>query len=422
MSAEPDPTLQIEHIAELSRAVGEHEALRALREEARSLLDPLVLPSRARHLWKYTNPARFLPASDPTAPVPVAVPEQWRLDDPAAAAALVAAGQIRLVHLSEEARRAGVVVEDLHRGGAADLLGTAVPPTHGVVEAINAAAWRGGVLVRVPRGVTLEEPIRLRLLAGPGGAVAVPRVLVVAEPGSSFEVLEGHTAGETGSLVLGVSEIFVGEDASVRHALIQRWEAGVTGHLTARARVAANGRFQLAVASFGGSLYKADVGVVLAGEGAEAETFGVAMGGDRQHMDHHTEHIHLAGRTRSNLDVRVALTDAARSAYTGMIRIAAGARECEAYQENRNLLLSKEARAESIPELEILNQDVRCSHGATVAPLDPEQLFYLASRGLPHNHALRLIVFGFLDQTLARLPESSRQRLEALVAARLHTE
>ena len=139
-------------------------------------------------------------------------------------------------------------------------------------------------------------------------------------------------------------------------------------------------------------------------------------------MDHHTEHLHEAGKTHSNLDFKVALTGAARSAYTGMIRIARHAGGSEAYQENRNLLLSEDARAESIPELEILTDDVRCSHGATVAPLDDEQLFYLKSRGLPHSQAMRLIVYGFLDQTLQRLPEATRERIEALVAHRLHEE
>ena len=105
-----------------------------------------------------------------------------------------------------------------------------------------------------------------------------------------------------------------------------------------------------------------------------------------------------------------------------MIRIAHDAGGSEAYQVNRNLLLSEDARAESIPELEILTDDVRCSHGATVAPLDDEQVFYLKSRGLPHFQAMRLIVYGFLDQTLQRLPAKTRERIEALVASRLHEE
>ena len=206
----------------------------------------------------------------------------------------------------------------------------------------------------------------------------------------------------------------------MRFDVVQRWEAGVVGHLTAYAQLAASSRFTLATAAFGGTLAKTDVGATLAGEGAISEIYGVAMGGEAQQFDQHTEHRHEASRTHSDLHTRVVLTDAARCAYTGLIRIASQAAGCEAYQENRNLLLSDDARAESIPELEISNPDVRCTHGATVAPVDAEQLFYLGSRGLPRSQAQRLIVYGFLDQTLARLPHATRERLEAMVAARLH--
>jgi Fe-S cluster assembly protein SufD len=132
--------------------------------------------------------------------------------------------------------------------------------------------------------------------------------------------------------------------------------------------------------------------------------------------------VHLARDTRSDLGFKVAMTGASRSAYTGLIRIAREATGCEAYQENRNLLLSPGARADSIPELEILNEDVRCSHGATMSRIDDEQLFYLQARGLARRQAVRLIVFGFLGKTLARLPQATRERIEAFIAARLHSE
>ncbi len=413
------PELALDHLAALSRAAGEDAALLAIRERARTLLTPLTLPDRSRHLWRYTNPATFLPDGDPTAAAPGDVGPEWRLDESLSAAALLGGGGLRVIEIGADARAAGVVIEDLHRAGVADLLGRVVPAGHGFLEAINTAAWRGGVLVRVPAGVTLEHPIRLRLVAG---ALSLPRVLVLAGEGSSFEVIEGHVGGGAAARVIGVTEVVAEANANVRYGLVQRWEAGVIGHLTARARVATGAHVQLSLASFGGAAFKADVGAVLAGEGAAVETFGVAMGGEEQRFDHHTEHIHEAPRTTSNLDFKVALTGAARSAYTGMIRIAPGAAGSEAYQENRNLLLSGQARAESIPELEILTDDVRCSHGATVSPIDPEQLFYLASRGLAPMQAARVIVYGFLDQTLGRLPQTTRERIQALVAARLHTE
>lgn len=423
MSARAEATPQspaLEHVAELSSAAGEDRALLDLRNQAREMLATLALPSRSAHLWRYTDPARFLPGADPTDLAPTDVGPTWRLEEPLSVAGLLAGGALRVVEVDARARKAGVAVEDLHRASVADLLGTAVPANHGFVEAINTAAWRGGVLVRVPAGVELQHPIRLRLVAG---ALVLPRVLVVAGEGSSFEIIEGHVGGErSGAKVLGVTELLVAPDANVRYSLVQRWDPGVVGHLTVRAKVERGARFQMSLASFGGSTFKADVGAILAGEGTEVETAGVAMGGDQQHFDHHTEHIHEAPKTTSNLDFKVALTHAARSAYTGMIRITPHAPGSQAYQENRNLLLSPDARAESIPELEILTDDVRCSHGATVAPLDPEQLFYLASRGLPRQQAMRVIVYGFLDQTLARLPQTTRERIEALVAARLHTE
>ncbi|MGV8041623.1 MAG: Fe-S cluster assembly protein SufD [Thermoanaerobaculaceae bacterium] len=421
MSAEPVVVMPVPDVERISDTCGEGGALRATRWQAREVLAGLALPDRARHLWRYTDPRLFVPRVESLGAVPTEVPADWALEGPRSAAATIARGALHLLELDEGARRAGVTLTDLHVADTEAILGCAVPPSHGFVEALNAMAWQGGVLVRVPAGVRLDAPIRLRIVAGGAGTVTVPRVLVVAGEGSSFEVVESHVRGDTSSShVLGVTELLVGESADVRFGLVQRWLGGVVGHLTARARLARGARAQLSLASFGGAVVKADVGAVLEGEGAEVETCGVAMGADRQHLDHHTEHLHAAPHTRSNLDFKVALTHAARSAYTGMIRITEGAGASEAYQENRNLLLSEDARAETIPELEILTDDVRCSHGATVAPLDAEQLFYLLSRGLPPGQAQRLIVYGFLDQTLRRLPPTTRERIDALIAERLH--
>lgn len=423
MSAEPVPNLWVGDVERISDALGEPGATRASRRQARSLLESLALPDRARHLWRYTDPRLFVPRTDPSRTGSTRVSTAWVLEGPRSAAAVVAAGALQVLELDDSARRAGVTVSSLHTADVGDLLGQAVPATHGFVEAINAAAWAGGVWVDVPAGVTLEEPIRLRIVAGRAGSVTLPRVLVRVGKGAVAEVVESHVYGDDADCqVLGVTEILAGQDSSVRHSVVQRWLPGVRGHLTLRARLQRAATLQLVLASFGGGTTKVDAGAVLEGEGARVETFGVAMGGGSQEMDHHTEHLHHAPHTRSDLDFKVALTQAARSAYTGMIRIVGGAGASEAYQENRNLLLSPDARAESIPELEILTDDVRCSHGATVAPLDPEQHFYLRSRGLAPGQATRLVVYGFLDQTLRRLPQTTRERIEALIAERLHSE
>jgi len=168
----------------------------------------------------------------------------------------------------------------------------------------------------------------------------------------------------------------------------------------------------------------------LQGEGARSRMVGVALGGNDQRFDHHTRHRHLAGRTWSDIDFKSVGSDRSRGSYTGLIRIEENARVSEAYQVNRNLLLSEKSHADAIPELEILNEEVSCSHGAlneevscshgaTVAPVDQDQLFYLQSRGMSPDDAIRLVVRGFLEKTLQSIPESLRPEVEKLVESRL---
>ena len=155
------------------------------------------------------------------------------------------------------------------------------------------------------------------------------------------------------------------------------------------------------------------------GPGAESNIYGLLFGTGRQHFDNHTLHRHTSGQTRSNIDFKVVLRDRALSAYTGLIRIENRAKGCEAYQENRNLLLNQGARAETIPELEILNEDVTCTHGATIGPIDPDMVFYLKSRGLTKPEAVQMIVSGFVSNTLKMVPEDLRHRITNFVEQRL---
>lgn len=414
------PLAHLGDVTLLSKLFGEPEELARFRQKAAQLARTLSLPERAKHLWRFTDPALFVPQNDLTGLGPQDAPGIWRWEEEVSAAVLLAGDQSKVLFISEEAASQGVRVAPLGDPAVFPYLGKGVSPDHGFVETLNAAAFRPGVALVIPSGVQLAHPIRLRVDAC--RPLSIPRMLLVMGEGARVEVLEGHMGGEQGHLVLAVTEAFVGPGSELFYNLVQRWGAGVTGHLTSRVSLEEGARANLTLASFGGSLTKVDLGAILAGEGAQVETSGVCLGSASQHFDHHTEHIHLASRTHSNLDFKVALAAKARSAYTGLIRIEERAAGCEAYQENRNLLLSREARADSIPELEILNEDVRCTHGATVAPLDEEQVFYLTTRGLSRHQAMRLIVYGFLDQTLSRLPQATRERIEALVAGRLHGE
>ena len=412
-AARSRPKLDAAAVTAFSSDRAETAAAATWRTRAVSVLEGIEFPDRVRHLWRYTDPERLLPGKllAPTAVQPAA---DALPDTPAIA---LVPGQAP--RLNEAARSCGILVDTLFASDEdAEFIGRAVAPDHGYFEALNAAAYDCGLRIRVPRGLCLEAPLRVVVNAVPG-ADLLPRLLVIADAGSSVTVVEDHIGGDAGSVVVGVTEIFLAANAELRHVLVQRWQDGVRGHLTQRAVIDRDARFLGATAGLGGAIVKVDLGGVLAGPGARSELVGVTLPEKRQHLDHHTVHQHLSGRTWSNIDFKAAVTDRARSAYTGLIRIEKHAGQSEAFQENRNLLLSERARADTIPELEILTDDVSCSHGATAAPVDPEQIFYLQSRGITAAESLRLVVRGFVEPTLQQMPEGLRAEIEPLIQARL---
>jgi len=415
MSIEGKPVLAREDVRRLSRELGEHETGLAWRLAALEQYDAMPLPDRVTHLWRYTDPMELMPGE----PVPVAMPPrdlaaaELPADEPAV---LLVPG--REPALNAPARACGLQVAPLlYDAGDAELLGTAAPADAGFFPALNASAWNAGVAVYVPAGMALDQP--LRVLVPSFAETTLPRVLVVAGRGADLTVVEEHTGGRAGHRVIGVTELLVGEGARVRHVLVERWDAGVQGFLAVKARVERDGHYQGVNASLGGDRVKLELGADLTGRGARSELVGVVLGGDEQRFDHHTWHRHSAADTTSNIDFKAAMTAKSRSSYTGIIRIEEHAPRSEAFQENRNLLLSDTARADTIPELEILTDDVSCSHGATASPIDLEQVFYLQSRGIARDEAVRLIVRGFVETTLAQVPASVRDGLESLVAGRL---
>ncbi len=398
-------------LRELSRALGEASELGELRRRALELYRSMPLPHRADHLWRFTGPGKLMPAVLAPAERPAG-----ELAPAGGAAAVVelTPGRPPLVRLGAEAMAAGVSVEGFSPEHAP---GGVVPAEHGIFEALNLAAHDAGAVVRIPARATVEQPIRV--VVGAGAGTFLPRLLVEAGAGSVATVVEEHVGGGEEAHRIAVTELLAGEDARIEHVLVQRMERGSRGHLTARARAERGASVVTVLVALGGELVKADMGTVLAGERAASEILGFLLAEGRQHLDHHTVHHHVGPKTTSNIDFKVALTGRARSVYTGIIRIDETARTSEAYQENRNLLLSESCRADTIPELEILNEDVQCTHGATVAPIDEDQIFYLQSRGLPADRAARLIVRGFLEGTLSRLPGAVRRTVEPLIDERL---
>jgi Fe-S cluster assembly protein SufD len=294
----------------------------------------------------------------------------------------------------------------------------------GKFEAMNGALWNDGIFLYVPDNITVEHPLHLLREAGGAGSAQFPRLLVVVGKHAELTIIDEYGGGssEKGqdpAYSNGVVEIYGLEDSRTRYVSLQRHEGATNSYLTHRAKIARNANMLTVPLAFGGALSKQNFGVILDGPGAESNMYGMLFGTGRQHFDNHTLHHHSSGQTHSNIDMKVVLRDRAVSAYTGLIRIDEAAQTCEAYQENRNLLLSSRTKAETIPELEILNEDVSCSHGATVGPIDPVMLFYLMSRGVQPEVAQRMIVLGFVTPSLNRVPADMRERISRFVETRL---
>jgi Fe-S cluster assembly protein SufD len=288
--------------------------------------------------------------------------------------------------------------------------------------ALHAALFTGGTFLYVPDGVVIDEPLIGWNESFDDGSAVLPHTLIVAGKGSKFNYLDEYKAtddNESGYRT-GSAEIFLGEGAQVGYVSVQKWGRN-TWHLAdQRAELQKDSSLRLFNVTLGGRFSKTRVEASLVGQGADAELKAIYFASGEQFFDFHTLQDHQVGNTRSDLLFKGALQDVARTVYAGLIRIEKGAARSDAYQANRNLVLSDHAKATSIPMLEIDNNDVRCTHGATVGPVDPEHLFYLRSRGIPEATAKRMLIQGFFGGVLDRIPfEHARRLVETELETRI---
>jgi len=291
-------------------------------------------------------------------------------------------------------------------------LGSVVPDDEGKFSALAAAMGTEGVLVYVPPGVQLEIPLYSTLWA-PGSDLAVfSRVLIVVEDGASATVVHemASPSGEQASLHSGIVELAIGQGAQLTFVEIQDWGDHVWNFTHERARVGRDGQMDWIFGAVGSRLTKNFSELTLEGQGAQGRWTGFYFADGNQHLDHDTQQNHLAPNTSSDLLFKGALVDRSRSVWQGMIYVAPEAQRTDGFQANRNLILSKHARADSIPGLEILADDVRCTHGATVSQLEEEPIFYLMSRGIARDQAERLMVEGFFASVFKRISLESVQK------------
>jgi Fe-S cluster assembly protein SufD len=289
-----------------------------------------------------------------------------------------------------------------HPGLVRDRLGEIVPATD-AFSARNEARWRDGVLVYVPRGARLEEPLRLTVAAPADGEVNW-RALVVLDEGAEAEVWERYASAGEG-LFNAVVELVVGDGANLRYVCQQDLSSESWVFATQRAEVGRDASLEWVALGFGSARGKARMETKLAGRGANAKVTGAYAGAGVQHLDYDTTQEHAAEDTTSDLAFRGVLAERATAVWRGMIRVDPGAQRTDAFQESRNLLLSTDAHADAIPGLEIEADDVRCTHAAAVAQVDPEQLYYLRAHGLGEPDAKRLVIDGFLQELVVRAAE-----------------
>jgi len=295
----------------------------------------------------------------------------------------------------------------------------AVTPGLNKFTALHAALWDTGAFVYVPANARVTLPLQVILNQQTEGVGGYHHTLVVTEQGAEVTVVDDLLGAKDG-LQVGVVELIIGASAVMRYMNLQDFDHSAWNFLTGRAVLGRDADLRWIQVSWGSRLTKAFLDVDLMGTGGHAELLGIYFPTGEQHIDHQTLQIHRAPHCFSDLLFNGALKDKSRSVYMGIIQVLTGAQKTDAYQRNGNLILDPTARADSIPGLEIEADDVRCTHGATAAQVEEEYVFYLMARGLSRAQAERMIVQGFFQAVLDRVPvESVVHKLERVIERKI---
>jgi len=330
-------------------------------------------------------------------------------------------GMVSPVHqLNPELAEEGVIFLDFrtaemeHPELLGKLLGKIVQPDEDKFTALAAALAEDGIFLYVPKGVVVKTPLHSLYWGAGEGNAFINHVVIWLEDGAQATFVHESASAQTqvnGQILhAGIVEIHVGKGAHLNFVELQSWGESVWSFSRERAQVLGDGKLDWIYGAMGTHLSKNFSDIDLVEPGAVCRMSGFYFANGDQHLDHDTQQNHLAKHTTSDLLYKGAVLDKSRSEWQGMIYVAPGAVGADGYQANRNLILSKGAHADSIPGLEILADDVRCTHGATVGKIDENEIFYLLSRGIPRKEAEQLIVMGFFAQILERVPFEGVQR------------
>lgn len=417
----------------MANGKAEAKFLTNFRKAAWKTFEEKQLPKTSEEAWRRTDIRKLTSDSfrlAQTVEMEVVVPE--KLLEPLAGDEH--GGQITMtpvgaeVFLAESLAEQGVVFTDLETAAVKHpeilekILGKVVKAAEDKFSAMTAALAGQGVLLYVPKGVEVELPLH-SVLWGPGVDLAyLSHVLVYIEDQAKATYVHEYASPQEDGQTMhsGIVEIYVGESAQFTFVELQSWGDHVWNFAHERAVVQRDATFDWIFGAVGSHLTKNFSEIDLVGQGSTGRMSGFYFTDGVQHLDHDTQQNHNAPNTTSDLLFKGALKDRSRSVWQGMIYVAPGAQQTDGYQSNPNLVLSETARADSIPGLEIMADDVRCTHGATVGQVDPDEVFYLMSRGIPQDDAERLIVEGFFDPIMQRIPfDRVRERLQQAIVDKL---
>ena len=415
---------------------GEPSWLARLREGAFERFEEAGFPVTDEEDWKYTNVApiarqAFRPAALGVGATPdLGAVEPFLYAEARRSRLVFVNGFFRPDLSSLEAIPSGVIAADLAdalTGAHADVVRENLARLSGqggdAFAALNTAFHGGGAFLYVPAGVKVEAPVQLLFLHAPAGAesAAFPRVLVVAERDSRLDVIESYASTEEAAYFTdAVVEVFVGEGAGVTHHKVQDESVRAFHVASTRARLARSGSYDLTTVTLGARLSRHNIEVRLDSEGAECRVDGLYIVGEGQHADTHSLIDHQKPHCTSRQNYKGILDGRSRAVFNGRVFVHEGAHRTDAEQSNKNLLLSSEARVDTKPQLEIFNDDVKCSHGATVGQLEEEELFYLLSRGLHRDLARNLLTYGFAEEIVEKFKfDSIRAQLDEAILNRL---
>ena len=407
--------------------------LELVRSSAMDRFEQLGFPSVKEEDWKYTNLAslakeEFLPvtrrasevgeverfAYPETAEAHVVVVDGFLREDFSVKTGLGDVVAVDLLSAVEDARYNKIVRKYLARNAGYHNNG---------LTALNTAFLQSGVFLWIPKNVKLERPLQITFVADAENGASFPRLLVVAEENSSATLIESFVSSNGGKYFTNaIAEIVVKDGAQLEHYRLQRESNNAYHVSTTSAELCRTSRYATTSINLGGQLARHDISVVMDHEGAETSVDGLYMVASDQHTDTHSVIDHKQPHCTSRQLYKGILDDNGRAVFNGKVFVREGAQKTDAQQTNKNLLLSDKARVDTKPQLEIYADDVKCAHGAAVGQIDPEELFYLETRGINPELGRNLLTYGFAEEVIGKIKiDSIRAQLDETVLRQLRT-